>query len=102
MLHLGYLGQMLEKGGRFTVGIFPKMLSQNRPNPLKRHTPLHIGLCTSTVNAALLPCLLADKQIRQDAECSIFIKKMCHTNRFKNTSAVMGDTLCLLVAIDKH
>ena len=24
MLHLAYLGQMLEKGGRFTVRIFPK------------------------------------------------------------------------------
>ena len=38
---LAYLGQMLEKGVGFAVGIFPKMLimilSQDCPNPLKVH-----------------------------------------------------------------
>ena len=39
MPHLAYLGQMLEKGGGFVVGTFPKglVLSRDCPNPLKLH-----------------------------------------------------------------
>ena len=43
MPHLGYLGQMLEKGGGFSVGIFPEglVLSQDCLHPNTHMLPCH-------------------------------------------------------------